>query len=402
MPPDDFFDGEWEEPSRTQDTAPTRPVGEPPGSAEPPERVPRDRGRARRGGGGGPIGRPPGLPSLEGLEWGRLGLLAAGIIVLVLVLLLAARSCGGSSATSKNRDYFDQVKAVLVKSDDAGQQLHELFHSQQPIRSKAAVKKLELIKAAAQSAVVDAQKLKPTKQVEALQPWLIEALTYRVNGIDCMIQALPQAYKEKRPSDAGAHLVPCTRRLLASDVIYTDSFYASASKTLQADNIDVSVPTSTFLVSPDDQITLNAAGMGGLLQHWKPGSVAHGLHGLKLDTVVAQSGDKTVTLSATSTTPVKAAGLTFLVTATNGGNFTEFDVQVKITIGTGDTAIVKTGSISQIAKGASETVSIGGFSSGSNLPPFGKTIDMKVEVVPVPGERTASNNSQTYKITFQL
>jgi len=25
-----------------------------------------------------------------------------------------------------------------------------------------------------------------------------------------------------------------------------------------------------------------------------------------------------------------------------------------------------------------------------------------VEVVPVPGERTASNNSQTYKITFQL
>jgi hypothetical protein len=196
--------------------------------------------------------------------------------------------------------------------------------------------------------------------------------------------------------------VPCTQRLLASDVIYTDSFAASASKTLQADNIDVSVPTSTFLVSPDDQITLNAAGMGGLLQHWKPGSVAHGLHGLKLDTVVAQSGSKTVTLSATSTTPVTAAGLTFLVTATNGGNFTEFDVQVKITIGTGDTAIVKTGSISQIAKGASETVSIGGFSSGSNLPPFGKTIDMKVEVVPVPGERTASNNSQTYKITFVL
>jgi hypothetical protein len=322
--------------------------------------------------------------------------------VLVLVLLLAARSCGGSSATSKNRDYFDQVKTVLAKSDGAGQQLHDLFHTQQPIRSKAAIKKLESIKAEAQAAVVDAQKLKPTKQVEALQPWLIEALTYRVNGIDCMIQALPQAYKETRPSDAGAHLVPCTRRLLASDVIYTDSFYASASKTLQADNIDVSVPTSTFLVSPDDQITLNAAGMGGLFQHWKPGSVAHGLHGLKLDTVVAQSGDKTVTLSATSTTPVKAAGLTFLVTATNGGNFTEFDVQVKITIGTGDTAIVKTGTISQIAKGAPETVSIGGFSSGSNLPPFGKTIDMKVEVVPVPGERTASNNSQTFKITFVL
>jgi hypothetical protein len=142
--------------------------------------------------------------------------------------------------------------------------------------------------------------------------------------------------------------------------------------------------------------------MGALIAHLKPGNVAHGLHGLKLDTVVAQSGDQTVTLQATSTTPVKAAGLTFLVTATNGGNFTEFDVQVKIKIGTGDSAIVKTGSISEIQKGASETVSIGGFSSGSNLPEFGKTIPMKVEVVPVPGERTASNNSQTYNITFTL
>ena len=93
------------------------------------------------------------MPSLEGLEWGRLGLLAAGIIVLVLVLLLAARSCGGSSATSKNRDYFDQVKKVLVTSDDAAVKLHELFHSQQPIHSKAAVKQLETIKSEAQRAV---------------------------------------------------------------------------------------------------------------------------------------------------------------------------------------------------------------------------------------------------------
>jgi hypothetical protein len=264
------------------------------------------------------------------------------------------------------------------------------------------VKQLETIKAQAQTAVTEAQKLKPTKQVESLQPWLIEALTYRVNGLDCMIKAMPQAYKQSRPTAAGTTLVPCTQRLLASDVMYKDSFYFPAGKALQADNIDVGVPTSTFLVSPDDQITLNSAGMGALIAHLKPGNVAHGLHGLKLDTVVAQSGDQTVTLQATSTTPVKAAGLTFLVTATNGGNFTEFDVQVKITIGTGDSAIVKTGSIPEIQKGASETVSIGGFSSGSNLPEFGKTIPMKVEVVPVPGERTASNNSQTYNITFTL
>ena len=69
----------------------------------------------------------------------------------------------------------------------------------------------------------------------------------------------------------------------------------------------------------------------------KPGSVAHGLHGLQLDTVVARAGGKTVTLQVGTVNQVKATGLTFLVTATNGGDFTEFDVPVKVTIGTGDT-----------------------------------------------------------------
>jgi hypothetical protein len=343
------------------------------------------------------------MPSMEGLEWGRLGLLAAGIIVLVLVLLLGARQCGGSSAESKNQDYFDQVKHVVGISDDAGKQLHDLYHTKQPIRSAAAIKRLQQIKADAQSAVTEAQKLKPTKQVQDLQPWLVESLAYRVNGIECLIEGLPQAYKEKRPTAAGGVLVPCNQRLLASDVMYMDSFYGGAHKALEADNIDVAVPTSAFLVPPDDQITVNSAGMGTLIQHWKPGSVANGLHGMKLDTVVAQSGDgKTVTLQPSTVTPVKATGLTFLVTTTNGGNFSEFDVEVKITIGSGDTAIVKTGSIPEIQKGATETVSIGGFNSGSNLPEYGKTIPMKVEVVPVPGERTASNNSQTYRITFTV
>ncbi|MDX6549588.1 MAG: hypothetical protein QOJ31_272, partial [Gaiellales bacterium] len=84
----------------------------------------------------------PSMPSLEGLEWGRLGLLAAGIVVLVLVLLLGARACSGSSASSKNRAYFDQVKSVLATSDRAGAALHDMFHSAKPITEKAAIKRL--------------------------------------------------------------------------------------------------------------------------------------------------------------------------------------------------------------------------------------------------------------------
>lgn len=342
------------------------------------------------------------MPSLEGLEWGRLGLLAAGIVVVVLVLLLGARACSGPSASSKNRAYFDQVKAVLATSDRAGASLHDMFHSTKPIKAKAAIKQLQAIRTQAQSAVDAATKLKPTKQVETLQPALLQTLSYRVNGIDCLISGLPQAYKERRSTTAGGQLVICTDRLLASDIIYMDSFEGPAGTALQKANVsDVAVPTSSFLGN-DDQVTLTAAGMGSVLQRWKPGSVAHGLHGLKLDTVVARGADgKTVTLQSSTLTPVKATGLSFLVTATNGGNFPEFNVPVKITIGSGTTKIVKTATIASIAKGASETVTISGFTTGTSLP-FGTTVTMKVEVVPVLGEHNASNNSQTFQITFSL
>src|SRR5262249_14591062 len=131
------------------------------------------------------IPRPSGLPSMEGLEWGRLGMLAAGIIVVVLVLLLLARSCSGSSAESKNRDYFTQVQAVLKKSDQAGAELHDLMHSRTPLPQKKLIARLNGIQADAKEALDDATKLKPTKQVQSLQPWLLQTLSYRVNGVGC-------------------------------------------------------------------------------------------------------------------------------------------------------------------------------------------------------------------------
>jgi len=337
---------------------------------------------------------------MEGLEWGRLGMLAVGIVVVVLVLLLLARSCSGSSAESKNRDYFTQVQAVLKKSDQAGAELNTLMHSRTPLTPKKLTARLQGIQADAQEALTQATKLKPTKQVKSLQPWLLQTLSYRVNGVGCMAGAVDAAYKAKPVSTGGKVMVPCTQRLLASDVIYVDSYYSPAGKTLQNDGIDVKVPTSKFLAD-DDVSVVTPVGMGAVLQRWKPGSVAHGRHGLQLDTVVAKSSSgKLTTLQVGTVNQVKVTGLTFLVTATNGGDFTEFDVPVKVTIGSGDTQIKKSAVITQIAKGEKQTVEISGFEN--DTPQFGKALTMTVKVEPVAGERITSNNTQTYQITFSL
>ena len=341
------------------------------------------------------------MPSLEGLEWGRLGILAAGILVVVLVLLLLTRACSGSSATSENQAYFNQVKTVLAKSDAAGAQLHDLLNPKAPVRLKQVRSQLTKMRAQAQSAVTSATSLKPTKQVASLQPWLLQTLSYRVNGLDCMIGAMPQAYHAKPALAGGKLLVPCTQRMLASDIIYADSYSAPATVTLHKDGIDVQVPTSVFLDESDANV-LTPAGMASVLQRWKPsGGATHGLHGLSLNTVVAKEGDgKLVTLQAGTVNAVKVHGMSFLITATNGGDFTETDVVVKLTIGTGSSAVTKTATIPSINKGEKKTVTIGGFESTTL--PFDKAVPLKVLVTPVPGERTASNNSQTYQVIFSL
>jgi hypothetical protein len=346
------------------------------------------------------MSRPAGMPSLEGLEWGRLGMLAAGIVVVVLVLVLLTQACSSSSATSKNQAYFNEVKTVLGKSDAAGAQLHDLLNSRQPVKLKQVRARLTTMRAQAQSAVTAATNLKPTKQVASLQPWLLQTLSYRVNGLDCMISGMPQAYHAKPALAGGRQLVPCTQRMLASDIIYADSYSAPATLTLHNDGIDVQVPTSVFLDESDAEV-LTPAGMAAVLQRWKPSSAAHGLHGLKLDTVVAKQGDGTlVTLQAGTVNTVKVHGMSFLVSATNGGDFTEYNIPVKLTIGTGANAVTKTATIPKINKGQQETVTISGFESTTLQ--FDKAVPLKVLVTPVPGERTASNNSQTYQVIFSL
>jgi hypothetical protein len=342
------------------------------------------------------------MPSFEGLEWGRLGMLGAGIIVVVLVLLLLVRSCGGSSAGSKNRDFFDnKLKPVLTKSDQAAKELHDLFRSQRALKVTQIQTRLDSAAGLAQEALNEARGLNPTNEIEPFQPYLLQTLSYRVNGIKCLGNAMPEAYKEKRATAGGAQLVRCMDRLLASDVVYSDSFYAPASRALQDKNIDAQVPTSVFLARADRPL-LTAPGMGSVLQRWKPSTSVNGLHGTKLDSVTAVSGGDAVTLRTGTVNTIKATDVVFRVTVTNGGDFPEFNVKVTITIGQGDTKIVKSSTIDQIGAKETQTVEIKGIASGSNQIPFAQALPMKVSVAPVPGERTKSNNSATYQIIFSL
>lgn len=399
MAPDDFFDSDWEETGGTQETAVTRPSG---GGPDPEPGPPPRRPRAE------PTPRPrPSFGSfktgnLPPLQYRRLGALAVGILVVVIALVLLARGCSGSSSQSKNVDYFNALKdQALTPSSEISSDFHKTLNSPSGTKLNVVQQQFESQAAAMSKAADAAASIAPTKQLEPYQPALVQALQYRVFGLKCLATNIGQAWKRKRPAAVGRSLAPCTQRLLASDVVYSDSFAQPATTALKG--LGVQVPVSSFLDASDADL-VTPVGIGAAITRLKPSAV-HGLHGLGIVSVVALP--QGVTLQTGSSHVNELTGddkLVIVVSARNFGNFREVGVPVTLTLTrAGSAKITQQGSIASIDKGATATVRFPDlFKNASTQPEFTQRYKMTVTVQKVPGESVLSNNKRTYLVQFRL
>jgi hypothetical protein len=424
VPPDDFFDEDWEEPSRTQDTAITRPAGdgeerpresapEPRQEGVPPPRAPRPPQRRRPAKRGGPrFPQMPKMPKLPGgsgggattlppLEYRRLGALGAGILVIVLVLVLLARGCSGSSTKSNNENYVSALTtSVLKPSDDVAKKFHEMLDL--PTASLATIhKRLDGQLAAMRTVKAHAAALKPTKQLAPYQAALLQALQFRVTGLECMSERLTTAWKLKKPALAGQQLYSCTGQLLASDYVYADSFATGADAALKQVGA-TGVPTSQF-VPTSDLNWVTPLGIGQQLQALRPGPVK-GVHGTQMGSVIASPQD--LTLQPGTPNFVKGdKSLVFVVAVKNSGKFTEVGVMVRLTLKRvgGGAPIVKTGRIASVAAGQTQTVRFSGlFASTQGAPDYSVPYKLTVSSLKVPGEHNLTNNTSSYTVEFSI
>ncbi len=400
MAPDDFFDSDWEETGGTQETAVTRPSGgrQDPGTEPPPHRPPRGERPPRRPPSIGPI-RPGNLPPLQ---YRRLAGLAVGILVVIVVLVLLARGCSGSSSQSKNIDYFNDVKkAALVPSSDVASDFHNTLNQKAGTKLKQVKQQLSQQAAAMTKAADAAASIAPTKQLEQYQPALVQALRYREAGLTCLSDNIGQAWKRKRAAGTGRILAPCVQRLLAADIIYSDSFSGPASTALNG--LGVQVPASRFL-DPADAALVTPAGIGEAITRLKPSAV-HGLHGLGLVSVVALPQGTTLQTGSSQINQLTGDDkLVLVISAKNFGNFREVGVPVTMTLThAGAQKIKRTGTIGSIDKGATETVRFPDlFKNASSQPEFTQRYKMTVTIGKVPGESVVSNNTATYLVQFRL
>src|SRR4029078_11073499 len=146
-----------------QETAVTRPSGggQDPGAEPPPRRPPPGERTPRKPPSCGLIKRG-GLPPLQ---YRRLGGLAVGILAVVVVLVLLARGCSGSSSSSKNVDHFNEVQnGVLWHSDAASTDFHKTLNLASGTKLSVVKQHFQNQAAILSKAADAAAPIKPTQQ----------------------------------------------------------------------------------------------------------------------------------------------------------------------------------------------------------------------------------------------
>ena len=96
-----------------------------------------------------------------------------------------------------------------------------------------------------------------------------------------------------------------------------------------------------------------------------------------------------------------SAGLTFVATVADSGNYQEVNVPVTLTISIGGTrSILKRQTIALIQAAQQATVSFGNFQLPTSA--FGAKATVTVDVGAVAGEVNLANNKATYTVFFTL
>jgi hypothetical protein len=373
----DFFDEEdassWEEPEGFE--------------SEPPP----DRGRRGRGG-GSRFSAPRNLTPLLRL----IGLIALAILVVVL-LVVWVEGCTSEAKRDRSSTYLAEIGAIGNASARLGQQLSTLLTTP-GLNEEELDAKLGGYAQQAETQMQRAQDLDAPGAMVVPNSGAVEALRYRANGVRGLQAAFQESADETDASIAGEMLLAQTRRLLASDVIWTDSFQEPATATLEEEGIEgLDVPSSEFITTDDLVSQGDLAAIWQRIQGASDGGTPSGLHGSGIASVRALPSEQILS-TTTETTVLVTEDLRFEVGVEDTGEATEVGIKVTLTIPKQPDPIVKTATIPIIDPGETKTVV---FRVGA-LVPFGEQTSVKVDVDPVDGETNTTNNTAEYPVIFSL
>jgi hypothetical protein len=367
-----------------------------PETEEASERVRTPR-RPPPGGPRRPVRPPQGLiPML------RLAGLIAFLILAAVLLVVGLRSCASSGKHAKYQGYLQDVRSIAKRSDQIGKDLNTAL-SATGIKETDLEAKLGSLAAQEQQEVAQASQLNPPGPLRLEHAHLIEVLKLRASGLSRLADAFRKTATARDATNSGRLIASQARMLTASDVLWNFYFKEPTQLELQRQNIsDVgSVPSSNIFPNPDLASTQAMMTVWQRVHGAATGGNPGGKHGSALVSVTALPDGKKLSASgAASDNQITAStDLAFQVVVSNSGDFQEFNVGVTLTIQKSPKSIVLRKKIESINASESRTVT---FTNININGLFGLPTTVKVDVEPVPGEKTTTNNSADYKVIFSL
>ena len=367
-----------------------------PETEEATERVRTPR-RPPPGGPRRPVRTPQGLiPML------RLAGLIAFLILAAVLLVVGIRSCASSSKHDKYDAYIQDVRSIAQRSDQIGKLLNQAL-SATGIKETDLESKISGLAVQQQQVVAQATQLNPPGPLRVEHAHLIEVLELRASGLSRLADAFRLTATAKDANTSGRLIADQARLLAASDVNWDFYFREPTRLELAHQGItDIgSVPDSNIFSNPDLASTQAMADVWRRVHGAATGGTPGGKHGSALVSVTALPDGKRLKpgVPASDNEITASTDLAFQVAVMNSGNFQETNVGVTLTIQKSPKSIVKRMKIDVINTGQTKTVT---FTNIDINGLFGLPTTVKVDVQPVPGETTVSNNTAEYKVIFSL
>ena len=367
-----------------------------PETEEATERVRTPR-RPPPGGPRRPVRTPQGLiPML------RLAGLIAFLILAAVLLVVGIRSCASSSKHDKYDAYLQDVRSIAQRSDQIGKLLNQSL-SATGIKEGDLESKISGLAVQQQQVVAQATQLNAPGPLRVEHAHLIEVLELRASGLSRLADAFRLTATAKDANTSGRLIANQARLLAASDVNWDFYFREPTRLELAHQGItDIGgVPDSNIFSNPDLASTQAMADVWRRVHGAATGGTPGGKHGSALVSVTALPDGKRLKPGAPASDNEITAStdLAFQVAVLNSGNFQETNVGVTLTIQKSPKSIVKRMKIDVINTGQTKTVT---FTNIDINGLFGLPTTVKVDVQPVPGETTVSNNTAEYKVIFSL
>jgi outer membrane murein-binding lipoprotein Lpp len=332
----------------------------------------------------------------------RLAGLIAFLILAVVLFVVLVRGCASNSKHDRYANYITDVRRVAQGSAGIGRELNDTLAATGTKESELEAK-LKGLAAQQQQEVAQARGMNPPGPLRVEHDHLIEVLQLRASALTRLADAFRQTATAKNATTAGRLIADQARLLVASDVNWDVYFKEPTQAELERQNIrDIGgVPGSNVFPNPDLASTQAMMTVWQRVHGAATGGNPSGKHGSALGSVKALPDGKTLVSggSASQNEITASTDLAFQVSVEDSGDFQEFNVGVTLTIQKSPRPIVLRKKIPVINAGETKTVT---FTNIDINGLFGLPTTIKVDVEPVPGETTTTNNSAEYRVIFSL